>query len=220
LTTRALLLTALVALAACASTPGDFPDVETRAVAESGGLRVWFRCLEPPDGPRAAVLEAAGGRVREVVRSADRGTLSALWLGYAPDDVLACRFPNGAAARVGPDHPADAHDVDYTFVKREWGNVTARVPRGCPMKPILILRVFVEPGGLPGALRFPDGRTERLVDPVSVHVLALPRDRDGRLAAGEQELELRAADGRTAPFLVGVDRDGTPVATSGWVRNW
>ncbi len=189
-----------------------------RAVAESGGLRVWFRCLKPIESPRSAVLEADNGTLREITLAPDGGAVSALWL--KPRGELRCRFPNGGLGSIGHAFPGDAHDVDYTFVTRSWGNVTARVPRGCPMKPILILRVFVDPKYLPGELRLPGGKSAPLTDPVSVHVLDLPRDQAGRLRGGEQMLELRAKSERTAMFLVGVDADGTPTATSGYVQNW
>lgn len=204
----------LILLAACASPPVDGGDVTVRATPDSGGLRVWFRLTGAGAVARRARLDATGGRLIQVTHSPDRRTASVLWLDR--EGELRCRFPGGQA-RIRADAVPDPENTRYVFLKRESVQVSALVPRGCPMTPRVVLRVFVAPADLPARLAVPGGQEIRLAEPVSIYVLQLPRSKAGELRAGELKLRLHTSDA-SHTFLVGVDADGTPSATLGYVE--
>lgn len=188
-----------------------------RSAAEGDALRVWFRYPYPTDDERRARLRADGGRLVQVTHSPDRRTVSALWIDRAGE--LVCRFPRGAEARLDAGAAGDPAVVEYVFLAQADARVTAEVPRACLMTPRLILRIFVAPDELPARLELPGGEKVELVDPVSIHVLELERSPAGVLRGGDTMLRLHTAAGAYA-FLVGVDPDGTPTATSGYVQKW
>jgi hypothetical protein len=212
---RLLFLFAL--LGACVGTPEPEREVLVRAAAEGDALRVWFRYPYPNDTERRARLRADGGRLAQVTHSPDLRTVSALWLERSGE--LVCRFPRGAEARLGAGETGDTAVVEYVFLAQADARVSAEVARACTMTPRLILRIFVAPDDLPARLVLPDGGEVALTDPVSIHVLELERSPAGVLREGDVMLRLRTAAG-THPFLVGVDPDGTPTATSGYVQKW
>jgi len=102
------------------------------------------------------------------------------------------------------------------FLDVDDASVTAVLPRGCLLVPALVLDVRLAEDRVPARLRLPDGAFVDLGERGLV-VLPLPCDSRGVLRAGDLELTLTTARGDLA-FLVTVDADGTPAATSGYLR--
>jgi hypothetical protein len=182
-----------------------------QAAREDGALRIAFRRMEAGSAGHPARLEADGGRLEEVVHSPDRLTVSTLW--REPLGELRCSFAYGGSA----SHPAGAEapdeTVEYVFLDEEGVQVTARLPLANPVRPVLPLEVTLAPALLPALL----DRT-RLDAPLSRVAFPLPLDPDGALLAGDSVVVIRTAGGGRREFLVGVDPDGTPTATTGYIR--
>jgi hypothetical protein len=205
-------------LAACTTGPERGPAVAVSAARETDGIRVQFRRLATGAGEHRARLAADGGRLAEVVHSPDLRTVSVLW--HQPRGTLRCSFPYGGVGRFGAGDPTDPGQVDYVFHESAHARVTARVPRGSPMRSRLALDVHVGADLLPARLETPRGGAFEITVGEARVPLELPRDRHGVLESGDHEVFLHTAGGETLSFLVGIDRDGTPAATTGFVRNW
>jgi hypothetical protein len=204
-------------LAGCAIL-SDGPPVEVSAADAEGGVRVRFRRTRPGVMENLARVEATGGEVAEVLHSPDLLNVAVSW--KRPEGELRCAFAYGGEAAFPAGGPRDPGRIEYVFLKCAWAEVTASLPRGCPMTGALPLSVCVEASRLPARLDVAGRPPLPLQSSGAVACIDLPRALAGVLAAGEIELTLRSARGEAASFLVGVDPDGTPVALTGFVRNW
>ena len=72
---------------------------------------------------------------------------------------------------------------------------------------------------LPAVLELPDHSEIRIAEPEATVLFSLPSE-GGVLRVGDSLLHLHDGDGKAFPFLIGIDRDGVPTATSGFLRNW
>ena len=207
----------LLLLAACTSTSGKAPPVAAVAVQEADGLRVHFRRAPVGAGGQLARLEASGGALEQVVHSPDRGSVSALWRGAG--GVLRCSFPDGGVGTLRADEAAPSRDVEYVFLNVNGAEISARLPAASPMRPVLTLHVRVDAELLPAVLELPDHSEIAVDTPEATVLFPLPSD-GGALREGDSLLRLRIREGKAFPFLIGVDRDGVPTATSGFLRNW
>jgi hypothetical protein len=187
------------------------PPVRVQAAREDGDLRVAFRRTEAGSAGHLARLEADGGRLEEVVHSPDRLTVSVLW--REPQGELRCSFAYGGSASRAAGGEAPDETVEYVFLDAEGATVTARLPLGNPVRPALPLEVTLDPALLPALL----DRT-RLERPRTLVSFPLPVDADGALVRGDSVVVIRTTGGGRREFLVGVDPDGTPTATTGYIR--
>jgi len=209
----------LVFLAGCATGPEKGPPVAVTAARGADGIRVQFRRLGGQGAAEhAARLEADGGSLEQILHSPDRLTVSVLW--RAPVGALQCSFPYGGVGRFRAGTNVETRAVEYVFYSGEGVEVTAQVPAGCMMQPLLCLHIQLAPDRVPGSLRMPGGRTIVLEREETDCRLALPRDGDGVLTGGDVEFVLNTATEDGHRFLIGIDPDGTPSAVSGFVRNW
>ena len=206
---RAAPLFCALALCACA-TP---VPVSARAVAEDGDLRVLFRRLESGATDRLPEIRADGGRLEEIVFSADRLSVSALW--REPRGRVAVRFPFGGRGEIRAQGATDPRRIEYVFLEEERIRVTARLAVACPLRPRLVLYVAVDEAA---TLRGPQWSPNTLPPGGGTTSLVLPRDADGVLRAADVELAVELSGGARYSFLVGVDPDGTPSAVTGYVR--
>ena len=198
-------LALLLLVAACAQTGRA---VRVTAAREPGGVRVVFRRKQGTEVHRPH-LHASGGSLEERILSPDGLSVSVFW--REPEGELRCAFPHGGFGIFSAGDPVDAREVEYVFLAAKGVRVTAVAPRAALLRPALELRVEIDKAHLPARLE-PPGRD--LEQSVTVHTLVLHRE------SGDREFTLRTASGATFIFLVGVDPDGTPTATSGYVRNW
>jgi len=187
------------------------------ATAE-GGVLVQFRRLRGGSGEWNARIRGEQGRVSEVVHSFDRLSVSARW--EAPAGALTCVFAYGGKAAWNADAAADPRRVRYVFLDSDRWRVSADIPAGCPMRPYLDLIVELPAAALPARLAFPDEKTVTLVAPRTTVRWTLPLFEKGVLASGEFVLVLEGKNGRRQPIVVGLDRDGTPAASLGYLENW
>ena len=207
----------LLLLAACASTPGAGPPVAAVAVREAHGLRVHFRRTGSGSGEHLARLEPDGGVLEQIVHSPDRGSVSALWLGA--EGLLRCSFPHGGTGVLRADEAAASREVEYVFLSVRGVEISARLPAASPMRPVLTLHVRVDAKRLPAVLELPDHSEIAVTEQKSTALFPLPSE-GGALRVGDFLLHLRDRDGKAFPFLIGIDCDGVPTATSGFLRNW
>lgn len=196
-----------ILLGACASGP----PVRVQAALEGDAVRVAFRRTEPGSAGHLARLEADGGRLEEVVHSPDRLTVSVLW--REAEGALRCSFAYGGEASYPAGGPASDEEVLYVFLDEAGARVTARLPGANPVRPALPLDVQLPPALLPALL---DGRALR--EPRTRVLLPLPVDADGALVEGDSVVVLETAGGGRRELLLGIDPDGTPTATTGYVR--
>jgi len=208
---RALALCLL--LGACVS-PAQAPTVRVTAAREPEGIRVRFRRLRAGAADVLARLEADGGSIDEVLHSPDHRTVSCLW--RDPRGEIRCAFPFGGVGEFRAGDAPDPGRLDYVLLAGDDVLVTMQLPRGCPMRPRLTLRVE---GVRTARLRLPGGR----VVPVAgggEATWTLPTDDRGVLVGADHELRLETADGAARTILIGIDPDGTPAALSGYLKNW
>jgi hypothetical protein len=206
---RAAPLFCALALCACATSV----PVSATAVREDGDLRVLFRRYQFSGAEELPEIRVEGGRLDEIVFSADRLTVSALW--REPRGRVTVRFPFGGKGEIDARAAVDGRRVEYVFLEDERIRVTARLPVACPVRPRLQIEVAVDEAvtlqgkdWLPNTLP-PGGGTTSLV---------FPRDARGVLHPVDIELAVKLSSGRRYTFLVGVDPDGTPSAVTGFVR--
>ena len=198
-----------LALCACA-TP---VPVSTGAVAEDGDHRVLFRRLAFSATDKLPEIRADGGRLEEIVFSADRLSVSALW--REPRGRVAVRFPFGGRGEIRAQAATDPRRVEYVFLDDERIRVSARLASACPLRPRLALDVAVDEAA---TLKGPRWSPNTLPPGGGTTSLVLPRDADGVLLAADVELAVELSSGARYSFLVGVDPDGTPSAVTGFVR--
>ena len=187
------------------------------AAREQDGLRVRFHRTRPGTAGYLAQPEADGGRIEEVVHSPDHRTVSFLW--RAPAGEARFRFPYGGSASFAADAAVDPGSLDYVFFEGAGVRVTARVPRGCPMRPFVDLRVVLPPGTAPARVSFPDGRWAALEEEDNSLRWDLPKTPEGVLAGGDHGFVLRAG-GTDHAFWISVDPDGALAAPGGYLENW
>ncbi|MHC4933262.1 MAG: hypothetical protein ACYTGV_13850 [Planctomycetota bacterium] len=206
----------LLVLTACAATT----EVRVSAApAKGGGAWVRFR-RERPTGrdPRQARVEASGGHIEELLHSPDLRTVAVLW--REPEGDLRCSFPYGGEGIFRSGQELAKGDVEYVFLEAPGVVVTARLPRGCVMRRALDLRVQLEDSKLPARLRVSAREPVPLDRSDSLHRYELPSDPRGALLRGDHAIVIEDATGGAWPFLISIDRDGTPAAVSGYIRNW
>ena len=105
----------------------------------------------------------------------------------------------------------------YTFFNGRGASVTSRIGRGAPMVPRLLLHITVPKKHLPAELQWEGREPHHLVKESSFILVALPQNDKHVLSTGDWNVVLRTAKG-ASNFLIGVDPDGTPVASTGFVR--
>jgi len=167
---------------------------------------------------RPPKLTASGGTLREIAIAPDLRAVSALWL--APRGRLRCLFAPASAAEVGPDVKTAPGGVDYVFFEEPGLRVTAQLATGCLLRPAIDLQVDLDPGLAPARLEMPGGAVRKLGAGASRVRVALGINRRRVLRAEDARFTVVDASGGRHPFLLGVDDDGTPTATVGYVRNW
>lgn len=215
---RVLLPALLLALAGCAGRPAPRPDVEVTAAPDGDARWVCFVRRTPVPGDRPATVSCSAGRIDALWHSSDRTVVAVRWI---PDGgLLRCTFPDGRHAAWSSGATLQDGWIDYMLYETEDVRVRTRVPRGCPLQPVLRLHVEVAPELLPARVVLPGGRTLALSAPSSTVDLPLPQAAPRRLAAGELSLAIEGASGARRTFLVVIDPDGTPAALSGYVANW
>jgi len=179
-------------------------------------VRVRFRRTRYGSGGNPARLVAEGGELVEVVHSADRLTVCALW--RRRSGRLECRFAYGGYGVFAADGTLDPEMIEYVFLRAEGCSITSLLPRANPMRPAISLLVRVDPARLPATIRLPGQAPVDLVEEQTRVFYAFPEDSPGTLREGDAEVEILTSDGVRHPCLIGVDGDGTPVAASGFVR--
>lgn len=207
------LLPALLVSAACATGAARGPVPEVSAAPAPGGVRVRFRRPGGADPDRPPELRAEGGVLDEIVVSPDLRTISARWSG--PSGRLSCRFPYDGAATFEAGGPVDGTTVEYVFLEAEGVRVTGALPRGCLLLPALPLRLLIPKELEPARVVLPDGRSLPVGEDHDA-LLPLTRDERGVLRRGDLPMTLETARG-PLEFLVSIDDDGIPAATSGYV---
>ena len=206
---RAAPLFCALALCACATSV----PVSASAVGEGGDLRVLFRRLESSGTNQLPEIRADGGRLDEIVFSADRLSVSALW--REPRGRVAVRFPFGGRGEIRAQVATDARRIEYVFLDDERIRVSARLAVACPLRPHLALVIAADEAA---TLKGPQWSPNALPSGGGTTSLVLPRDADGVLHTADVELFVELASGARYSFLVGVDQDGTPSAVTGFVR--
>lgn len=186
---------------------------EVSAAPAPGGVRVRFRRPGGPDPDRLPELRAEGGALDEIVVSPDLRTISARW--REPSGRLSCRFPYDGAATFEAGGPVDGTTVEYVFLEADGVRVTGALPRGCLLLPTLPLRLQIPKELEPARVVLPDGRSLPVGEDHEA-LLPLTRDERGVLRRGDLPMTLETARG-PLEFLVSIDDDGTPAATSGYV---
>jgi len=206
----------LLVAAACAGTSEpERPDVAVTAADDVDGVRILFELQEGDVTAHDVKVEAESGEVRDVCRSHDLRRVSVLWTNV--EGEITCRFPYGQTGTWSSSGGAKLDDEFlYVFHESERGRVSARVPRGAPVRPALLLHVEIPAKELPATLQWAGREARRLVRPSSFLAVPLPAS-GGVLATGDWSVALKTKSGETS-FLIGVDPDGTPTATSGFVR--
>jgi len=202
----------------CVSTGPVSPDVVVSAAREAAGVRVCFSFTGDREMDRPPKLSASGGSLREIAIAPDLRAVSALWV--APRGRLRCLFAPASAAEIGPEVNAAPGGVDYVFLDEPGLRVTAQLATGCLLRPAIELQVDLDPGLAPARLEMPGGAVRRLGRGASRVRVVLGMDRRRVLNAEDARFTVVDASGGLHPFLIGVDLDGTPTATVGYVRNW
>ena len=204
-------------LAACSSTPEDDSrdGADATACEETDGVRIHFFLTEgePSKGPLR--WNKSAGSLVEITRSPDLRHASVLW--SDGHDGLTCTFPRGQKCRFQWDDPVLEDRFLYVFHQGDHAMVTAELPRGCPIRPRLLFTIDLEPGAFPAEFQWSGRAPRKLTRARNLILVELPRGKGNVLKAGEWKVELRTPKGNEN-FLVGVDPDGTPTATSGHVR--
>ena len=95
--------------------------------------------------------------------------------------------------------------------------VSATVPRACPVRPAIDLTIELADETPMAQLVFPNGHAQEISERETVISFDFP-SQQGRLMAGDFQLELQLFKANRYRFLVGIDSDGTPVAVSGHVQ--
>jgi len=204
-------LAPLLLLGACASV-----EVRAGACREGDAIRACFRRMEPGTAGYTAALAADAGQLTEITHSPDRLSVSVSWKGAR--GKLRCAFPYGGAAELDAGEARASTEVEYVFLEQEGVRVSALLPSACPMRARIAMTVEVAPALSPASIAVEGMPATRIPGPRAPWMLTLAED--GMLAEGEIRCTILCADGVTRRFLVGIDADGTPSATTGFVRNW
>jgi hypothetical protein len=192
--------------------------VRVSAAPEAGGLRVRFRRAEAGTGGHPAQLEADGGRLEQVLHSPDRLTVSVLW--REPSGTLRCAFPYGGVGEFHSASPGEPGEVEYVLLEETDALVECRLPRACTMRPVLPLRILLGPSLLPAQLELAGEDRITISERDTSVAWEIPTDPEGTLVGGDHAFRLQTSDGSSWTFLLSVDPDGTPAATTGFIRNW
>jgi len=210
------LVLAFLALLGCSSTEEQVrPDVAVTAVEDAEGIRILFDLQKGEISPHDVKIEFESGEIRDVCRSPDLRRVSVLW--QNDEGKITATFPYGQTGEWESGGAMLSDEFLYVFLDAPLGRVTTRVPRGAPMRPRLLLHVELPKKSLPAQLQWPGRVARDLVKESSFIAVALPISDRGVLEAGAWKLKLTTKSG-DAEFVLGVDRDGTPSATSGYVR--
>jgi len=206
----------LLAVACASSDKIERPEVEVTAYREIHGDRVHFRLREGQVSDAPVVLKADGGILRDQIRSSNHRNVSVLWT--KGEGKLNCRFPYGQENAFDAQEGSPLSDVfAYTFFTGHGASVTTRIGRGAPMVPRLLLRVSLPKSFLPAELQWEGREPHHIVRDSSLLLVNLPQNDKHVLGTGDWNVVLRTKKG-TWNFLIGVDPDGTPTASSGFVR--
>jgi len=189
--------------------------VAASAAHDGDGIRVQFRRLTRHAGGKLASLSVDAGRLEEIVHSPDGLTASALWKDAS--GAVRVRFPFGGEAELRAADASDETGSRYVFFEGGGAVVSATVPRACPVRPAIDLIIELADRTPKAQLVFPNGRTQEISERETVISFDFPIQQ-GRLMAGDLQLELRLFGANRYRFLVGIDGDGTPVAVSGHVQ--
>jgi hypothetical protein len=160
-------------------------------------------------------ITVEGGTHRDFVRSPDLKSCSVLW--ENPNGKLTCRFPYGQSAEFDADGEVLTDRFIYSFLNGPGCTVTTRLGRGAPMVPRLLLNVALEREHLPATLQWDGRELHNLSKKSSVILVELPRSKKNVLEQGDWNVTLKTKKG-SWKFLIGVDPDGTPAASSGFIR--
>ncbi len=203
-------------VAACASDDYkiEMPDVTVKAAEESAGTRVTFHLRKGEISDKPIKLEAEFGDMRDFVRSNDLRTCSVLWMDGG--DLLHCTYPYGQQAEFSAEEGELLKDhFLYTFLMAQGVSVSSRIARGAPILPRLIIRIELDEKNRPATLQWEGRDARHLTKKISRLALELPRDRKTNvLQTGDWRLTLTTPTQKLS-FLIGVDPDGTPTASSG-----
>lgn len=213
---RNALVLAVLLLPCCSSTPeDDRPEVAVTAVEETEGVRVLFDLRKGDVTAHEVKIEVENGEIRDLCRSSDLRRVSVLWID--DEGKITATFPYGQTGVWESGGTMLSDEFLYVFHESENGRVTTRIPRGAPVRPRLLLHVEVPKKSLPARLQWPGRVARDLVKESSLIGVALPISERGVLEAGAWKLTLTTKTG-TSEFVLGVDKDGTPTATTGYVR--
>ncbi|MHC4938310.1 MAG: hypothetical protein ACYTHK_05015 [Planctomycetota bacterium] len=203
--------------AACSTVDHEVkvPDVAVTASEEAEGIRVQFQLNKGSVTAHDFQLEIETGRLVDVCRSSDLRHVSVLWMD--DDGKITCRFPYGQTGEWESGGELLKDHFDYVFYEKNGIRVHARIPRGAPMRPRLLLNVEVPETDLPATFQWKGREPRRLTKSSSFIVVQLPINERKVLATGDWDVTLTTKSGKF-DFLIGVDKDGTPTASSGYVQ--
>lgn len=204
-------LATLLLLGACASV-----DVRVAACRDGDGVRACFRRAREGTAGHLATLAADAGELTEVTHSPDRLSVSVHWKGAR--GKLRCTFPYGGTGEFIAGTEIESPLAHYVFLDEGGVRVWAHLPSVCPMRASVATTIELPVALLPASIAVEDGPAAELSGPRTPWTLTLAEG--GLLVERDLLCTIRCADGTVHRFLVGIDADGTPSATSGVVRNW
>ena len=130
---------------------------------------------------------------------------------------MRCTFPYGQKGEWQSGGATLVDAFTYVFHESDVGRVSSQISRGAPMTPRIFLRVELSKKSLPAELQWVGREPRRLVRESSLIMIKLPDNGKGVLKSGDWKVTLKNKSGNVE-FLVGVDKDGTPTAATGYVR--
>ena len=193
----------------------DPPPVEVMACEEADGIRVHFFLRDGEVSAADVKFKADAGDLIEITRSQDLRRVSALW--RDGDGLLTCTFPYGQVGEFNYTDEVLEHKFLYVFHQGTNAIVTALVPRGSPVRPRLLLTIDVKKDALPATMQWEGREVRDLTRERSLILVELPRSEKGVLKTGDWKVTLKTAKDKDT-FLIGLDPDGTPTASSGFVK--
>ncbi|MHC4451056.1 MAG: hypothetical protein ACYS0E_13125 [Planctomycetota bacterium] len=207
----------LLLLGAGCSSAGkiEVPDVAVTAAEESEGTRIQFQLNKGNVTAHDFHLKVETGKLKDICRSNDLRRVSVLWT--REEGKITCAFPYGQTGEweTGGDLLKD--HFTYVFLEAQRTSVKARLSRGAPMRPRLLLSVEIPKKELPAVLVWEGREPRHLVRETSLIIVAFPISDRRVLETGDWKVTLQTKSVKHE-FLIGLDKDGTPTAANGYVQ--